>query len=181
MQLFVTDKGFVYVVLMKSQSEIPQALKIFAKEIGAPSLLICDSHQAQQSDAVRRFCHKIGTSLKLLEEGSQWSNRAELYIGLFKEVIWKDIHSSECPLIFWNYCAQHRAQVHNLTARNLFQLEGCNPNLTVMGEEGDISNLCQFDWYDFRYYRNNTATFPMNHELLGRVLGPTSGEGNAMS
>jgi hypothetical protein len=35
-QLFVTDKGFVYVVPMKSKGEVLQAVKQFAKEIGAP-------------------------------------------------------------------------------------------------------------------------------------------------
>ena len=50
-----------------------------------------------------------------------------------------------------------------------------------MDKEGDISNLCQFDWYNWCYYCNNTAPFPMNRELLGRFLGPASGEGNQMS
>jgi hypothetical protein len=39
-QLFVTDKGFVYVVPMRRKGEVLQAIKQFAKEIGAlmPSL-----------------------------------------------------------------------------------------------------------------------------------------------
>jgi hypothetical protein len=41
-QLFVTDKGFVYVVPMKSKAEVLQAVKQFAKEIGAPDAIICD-------------------------------------------------------------------------------------------------------------------------------------------
>ena len=42
MQLFVLDKGFVYVVPMQSKSQVPQALKLFAKEIGAPEAVISD-------------------------------------------------------------------------------------------------------------------------------------------
>jgi hypothetical protein len=41
-QLFVTDKGFVYVVPMKSKADVLQAVKQFAKEIGAPDAIICD-------------------------------------------------------------------------------------------------------------------------------------------
>ena len=41
-QLFVTDKGFVCVVLMKSKAEVLQAAKQFAKEIGAPEAIACD-------------------------------------------------------------------------------------------------------------------------------------------
>ena len=34
MQLFVSDMGFMYVYPMKLKSEIPMAVKAFAKEIG---------------------------------------------------------------------------------------------------------------------------------------------------
>ena len=40
-QLFVTDKGFLYVVPMRRKSEVLQAVKQFAKEIGAPTSIIC--------------------------------------------------------------------------------------------------------------------------------------------
>ena len=42
-QLFVTDKGFVYVVPVKSKSEFIQAVKKFAKEIGPPNAIISDA------------------------------------------------------------------------------------------------------------------------------------------
>ena len=48
-------------------------------------------------------------------------------------------------------------------------------------EDGDISSLCQFGWYEWCYYCEHTATFPNNREVLGRVLGPARGEGNKMA
>ena len=181
MQLFVTDKGFVHVVPMRSKGEVPQAMKLFAKEIGAPDAFVCDAAREQVSAEVRSFCHKIGTSLRILEEGTPWANRAELYIGLLKEAIRQDMKASGSPLAFWDYCAERRARINNLTARDLFQLEGRNPHFTVTGEEGDISNLCQFDWYEWCYYREHTGNFPFDREILGRVLGPAKGEGNEMA
>ena len=41
-QLFLTDKGFIYVVLMKTKKEVSQAVKQSAKEIGAPDAIIFD-------------------------------------------------------------------------------------------------------------------------------------------
>ena len=41
-QLFVTDKGYVYVVPMAKQLEVIQALQQFAKEIWAPDAIVCD-------------------------------------------------------------------------------------------------------------------------------------------
>ena len=100
MQLFVSDKGYVFVVAMKSVSEFHKALKMFAKEVGVPLYLIVDPHKCQKSKEVRQFCHKIGTTLRVLEESTQHADRAELYIGLFKEAIRKDMREAHSPLIF---------------------------------------------------------------------------------
>jgi hypothetical protein len=61
-QLFVTDKGFVYVIPMKSKAEVLQAVKQFAKEIGAPDAIICDMAGEQTSHALKRFRQDISTS-----------------------------------------------------------------------------------------------------------------------
>ena len=84
MQLFVTDKGFVYVVPMKKESEVLPAIKQFAKAIGAPDAIICDASRAQTSQKVRQFLNDIGTTLRVLEENTPWANKAELYIGIIK-------------------------------------------------------------------------------------------------
>ena len=42
MQLFVSDKGFVKVYGMKSESEFPDALKLFCKEVEAPKAIVVD-------------------------------------------------------------------------------------------------------------------------------------------
>ena len=122
MQLFVSDKGYVFVVPIHSASEFTQALCMFAKEVGVPTYLIADPHPSQKSKEVRQCCHKIGTMLRLLEELTQWANRSELYIGLFKEATRKDTLEANIPLVFWNYCAEQRAVITNMTAKNLFQL-----------------------------------------------------------
>ena len=84
MQIFFSDKGFVKVYPMKIQHDYPAALRQFAKDVGAPEILVCDPHPSQKSFEVKDFCNKIGTTLKLLEQGTQWANRAELYMGLVK-------------------------------------------------------------------------------------------------
>jgi hypothetical protein len=180
-QLFVTDKGYVYVVPMKSKIEVLQAVKQFAKEIGAPDAIICDMAGEQTSQSLKKFCNEIGTTLRVLEEGTPWANKAELYIGLIKEAVRKDMKDSNCPLAFWDYCVERRARINNLTAKDTFKLRGSNAHSDVTGEEGDISNLCQYKWYDWCYFRDQKNKFPFNREVLGRVLGPAKGEGNAMA
>ena len=179
-QLFVTDKGFIYVVPMRRKSEVLQAVKQFTKEIGAPDAIVADMSGEQMSGEMKRFIDSIGTSLRALEEGTPWSNKAELYIGLIKEAVRKDMREVNSPMAFWDYCVERRARINNLTAKQNFKLHGTSPYTATTGDEGDISNLCQYGWYDWCYFCDHGNPFPQPREVLGRVLGPARGEGNEM-
>ena len=91
---------------MKSRNEVLQAVKQFAKDIGAPYAIICDGDSKQRSHNLKKLLGEIGTTLRLLEEGTPWSNKSELYIGIIKEAVRKDMKISNFPLAFWYYCVQ---------------------------------------------------------------------------
>ena len=130
---------------MKTKAEILQAVKQFAKEIGAPDAIICDMAGKQTSKDLRKFCTEIGTTLRFLEEGTPWANKAELYIGLIKEAVRKDMKDSNCPLAFWDYCVERQARINNLTVKDTFKLHGTNAHTALTGDQGDISNWCQYE------------------------------------
>ena len=107
---------------MQQKSEVLQEIKQFAKEIGAPTSIIADMSGEQMSHDTRKFCNDIGTTLQALEEGTPWSNKAELYIGLLKEAVRKDMHQSNSPMSLWDYCVERRARINNLMAKDNFKL-----------------------------------------------------------
>ena len=109
---------------------------------------------------VRKFCNNIGTTLWALEEGTPWSNKAELYIGLLKEAVQKDMRESDSPMSLWDYCVERRARINNLTAKDNFKLHGMTPHTATLAEEGDISSLCQFGWYECATIVNKLLLFP---------------------
>ncbi len=179
-QVFVSDKGFVAVYPMQSQEEFPTALHWFCKQVGVPVDLVCDAHRAQTSREVRRFCNQVGTTLRILEKGTPWANRAELYIGLLKEAVRKDMRATHSPMVLWDYAMERRALIHNAVPRSLFQCNGQSPHEATFGAQGDISNISTYGWYEWAYYRDH-GSFPMNKEKLCRVLGPSVNEGNQMA
>ena len=69
----------------------------------------------------------------------------------------------------------------NLTAKNLFQLQESTPHMATFGTQGDISNVCQYKWYEWIYFRNVSTNFPSMKEVLGRYLCPAKNEGNEMT
>ena len=78
------------------------------------------------------------------------------------------------PLVLWDYCAESRAAITNMTAKDLFQLQGRKPHLPTFGEEGNISNICQFGWYEWVYFQETKEKFPFPAHVLGRCLGPAN-------
>ena len=134
-QLFIMDNGFVYVVPMKKKSEVLQAVKQFAKEVGALDAIIADMAGEQMSRDLKCFCNDIGASICALEEGTPWSNKPELYIGLLKEAVHKDLCEFNAPMAFWDYCVERRSHINNLTAKDSFKLHGMTPFTATMGEE----------------------------------------------
>ena len=179
-QVFVSDKGFVAVYPMTSQEDFDAALHWFCKQVGVPVSLIVDAHKAQTSKATKKFCHQVGTTLKILERGTPWANRAELYIGLLKEAVRKDMQAANSPMVLWDYAMERRAMIHNAVPRPLFQNNGLSPTAATFGIQGDISNICNFGWFEWVYYRDH-GSFPENKQKLGRVLGPIQNEGNEMA
>ena len=85
------DIWYVYFDAMRTVSEFPKGLKIFPKEVGVPEAIIDNSHKCNKSKEVKLFCHRIGTNLSILEGSTQLANKVELYAGLFKEAVRKDV------------------------------------------------------------------------------------------
>ena len=79
-----------------------------------------------------------------------------------------------------DYCAKRIVLINNLTSKNLFQLDGGNANLKIVGETGDISNLGQLGWFEWCYYRDRN-NFPYQEEMLDRYLVHAANYSNEIS
>ena len=69
----MSDNGYVAIYPMKTQPEFQNALHWFCKEVDVPSTLVMDGHRAQQNLETRRFCHQVGTIMRILEQGTHLS------------------------------------------------------------------------------------------------------------
>ena len=157
LQLFVSDKGFVAVYPIERKSQFHDYLQ---RGLCSISLVVDTSGEETST-------HRV------LEDHTPWANRAELYFGFLKKAIRKDLRKSNCPMVLWDYCSQRRSLIHNLTPRNLFQLEKCSPFQMKFGVQGDISNLSQFDRYDwFSIEKKERISFLIRKNFLGVSLDP---------
>ena len=60
MHLFVSEKGFVYIVPIKSRGEFHLSLKMFSQEIDVPLSLVLEPSGEQTSDKVKKNVPRYG-------------------------------------------------------------------------------------------------------------------------
>ena len=144
-------------------------IKQFAKGIGVPTSIIADMSGEQMSHDVQKVCNDIGTTLRALEEGTPWSNKAELYIGFLKEAVQKDMCESNSPMSLWDYCMERQVRISNLMAKSNFKLHGTTPHAATLAEEGDI---CHLDGMNGATIVNKRLPFPTIVKYLEESWAP---------
>ena len=180
-QVYASEFGWIRADPMKGEKDIHASLKHLFKDIGVPKKLIVDGARAQVKGKARENCDLASCKVIELEKDTPASNRAERYIRILKETSKRDMNQSDSPIIFWCYCIERRALIENATAKNNFLLNGSCPHSMMTGEMTDISNLCNFKWYEWVKFRKPGEQYPYPTEHLGRCLGPALNKGNAMS
>ena len=88
---------------------------------------------------------------------------------------------SSCPAKLWEYCAELQAKIRCHMTHDVPTLNGQVPETMVTGNTADISELVEFGWYQWVYWRDSTGSFPEPEEQLGKTLGPTENVGSKMS
>ena len=83
-------------------------------------------------------------TIRILETGTQWANHAQLYIGLFKEAVRRDLRMTDAPMVSWDYCIERWSQIHNSVPHKLLQNQEIIPHEATFSEQGNISNICNF-------------------------------------
>ena len=66
---------------MEYRGGVLQSDKQFSKEIGALEEIISDAAGEKLYNYLSKLCRDIDTTLRVLEEVTPWTNKAELYIG----------------------------------------------------------------------------------------------------
>jgi len=76
------------------------------------------------------------------------------------------------PKPFWADAIELEAYVHSNTAHDIFILPGEVPEMVISGETSDISQFCEFAFYDWIMFRDQPVAFLDDNPVLGRYLGP---------
>jgi len=171
-QIYVNDIHWTRLFPMVKESQAHETLSLLFKRDGVPNELISDNAKAQTKGDFRKKALDADVYCKEIEPYSPWMNAAEGAIRENKRATRRAMIKTGSPYRLWDYCAELQAKIRSNTAHDLMPLEGEVPETIVTGNTADISTICEYQWYEWIKFRDQTTTFPDDDEVLGRYLGP---------
>lgn len=182
---FIYSNGtFTEVYPSESNKQAPAttSLREFCEDVGVPEKL--------KSDRAPEFCgrnteyHKVarrkGINLTYAEpERKNQISPIDVEIRELRKRTNNKLRTKRAPRRLWDYCAKHQAKLRQFLPRQ--SLKGRTAYEQVTGKTPDISEYCDFDFYDLVWYHaGNHHDFSNDTRALGRWLGVSHRIGSDM-
>jgi len=88
---------------------------------------------------------------------------------------------SGSPKRLWDHAIELEALIQSHTAHEIYVLQGQVPETIMTGQTADISNLCEYEWYEWVMYYESLLSYPDNKMFIGRYLGPAIDVGTTVA
>eukprot|EP00804_Cyclotella_cryptica_P003089 CCRYP_006074-RA/>CCRYP_006074-RA protein AED:0.29 eAED:0.04 QI:0/0/0/0.75/0.33/0.5/4/0/1079 len=163
------------------KSDAHEALSLLFQRDGVPPACIVDGSLEQVKGEFRRKLKEASCRLKQTEPYSPWQNAAEGNIRELKKGAGRKMIKSGSPKKLWDDCLVLESYIRSNTAHDIYMLHGEVPETIMSGETSDISQFCEFEWYEWVKFRDSAVQFPEDSLVLGRYLGPSIDVGPALT
>ena len=180
-QAYCTQFGWARVHPMRLKSEAHETLSLMFKRDGVPPKIVVDNSKEQTLGQFKKKCREADCHLVTTEPYSPWMQAAEGCIKQTKLGSSRKMLKTGCPKALWDHCIELEALIRSHTALDIFGLEGQVPETLMSGQTGDISNLCEFEWFQWVMFYQPMEQYPESKLHVGRWLGPATDVGTAMT
>ena len=124
------------------------------------------------------ICQRHSIYRTWTEPNSPWQNLAEKAGGVIKARCRDMMRRTNTPIVLWDYCIEYNSELRSITATKNIELGGRTPFEKVMGYTPDISELVEFEWYQWVWFFASTK---LDRVQLGRWLGPAHNAGQGLA
>ena len=121
-------------------------------------------------------CHRTH-----IEPHSPWMNLCEGKIcGLRRGSARKKLKRN-VPKKLWDYCLELESRIRSATTLHRFDLDHQTPEAKMHDMYADISDICEFEFYEWVMFNDSQAAFPETKFHVGRWLRPAVDVGSALT
>ena len=143
--------------------------------------MVMDNSKEQTLGKFAKKCQKADCHLVTTEPYSPWMQAAEGCMKQTKLGYLQKMLKTASPKPLWDHCIELEARIHSHTALDIYGLKGQVPETLMTWQTGDISNLCDFEWFQWVMFFQPTAGYPDDKMFISRWFGPAIDVGTAMT
>ncbi len=157
-------------------------LLLMFKHDGVSPKMILDGSKEQVKGVFRGKLKEVNCHMHITESYSPWQQAAKGCICKLKCRVSCKMIRTGAPKHLWDPCIEFEGLIHSHTANYIYSTGGEIPETIMKGGTADISQICEFAWYDWVMFRDtvDTIAFPDDKLTLGRYLGPVTDIGLAL-
>ena len=180
-QVFATSYGWSRTITMTNKSDAPFSLVRVIRYEGVPPEIIMDGSKEQNLGDFARKLRNYGCHRNQIEPHSPWMNLCEGEIRELKRGSTRKMLKRNVPKKLWDHCLELESRIRSDTTLPRFDLDHHNPETKIHGMSSDISDICEFEFYEWVMFNDSRAPFRENKFHVGRWLGPAVDVGSALT
>ena len=173
------DSLYTKVYGMNRESQGPETLEDFIRDIGAPYNMHNDNAKMETGKAWTSILRKYNISATTTEPHHPHQNKGERRIQDIKSNVNKIMDHTGSPAYLWFYCTEYVSFLLNHRAHK--SLKWKTPIEKAFGYTPDITVLLQYAYYEPIYYFDHEQSFPHTKELPGHFIGIAENIGDALT
>ena len=182
-QLYVgKDSLYTKVYPLRSETEMPESLEDFIRDVGAPLVLMSDNSKIQTGKQVLQLLRMFHIADGQTEPGYQEANPAERRMQNVKKTVNGCMNRTNTPACYWLLCTLFVVQLFNVLAWE--SLHWKTPTEAAFNVKPDCSAYLAFHWFQPVYYEALAEDVPFPDglkELPGRWVGVCDKKGGALT
>ncbi len=133
---------------MTRKGEAHETLSLLFHHDGVPPTMVFDGLNKQcKVDFNRKLC-KADCHARQTEHYFPWQQAAEGCIRKLKRGVSRKMIKTSSPRVLWDHCIELEALICSLTSNSVYMTNGKVPETIMTGSTSNISNICEFGWYD---------------------------------
>ena len=143
--------------------------------------MIMDGSKEQNLGDFARKLRDAGCHRKQIEPHSPWMDLCEGEIRELKRGSTRKILKQNVPKKLWDHCLELESRIRSATTLPRFDLDNQTPEAKMHGMPSDISDICEFEFYEWVMFNDSQVTFPETKFHVGRWLGPAVDVGSSLT
>ena len=143
--------------------------------------MIMDGSKEQNLGDFARKLRDAGCHRKQIDPHSPWMNLCEGEICELKRGSTRKILKRNVPKKLWDHCLELESIIRSATTLTRFDLDHQTPEAKIQGMSADISDICEFEFYEWVMFNDSQATFPETKFHVGRWIGLAIDVGSSLT